>query len=407
MMRHRERHADWSAARNVLAVRLDAIGDVLMTTPALRALKRARRGRRLTLLTSAAGADIASLIPEIDDVIAYQAPWMKASGGGARADTDRALVERLRTGGFDGAVIFTVYSQNPWAAAMLCRLADIPRRLAHSRENPYHLLTDWVPEPEPQSLVRHEVRRQLDLVAHVGAVTDDARLSLALPAEAHVRAQVFLEGSRIDTRAPWAVIHPGASAPSRRYPAEAYAQAARMLVRRYGWQIVFTGSAGEIALVEHIRTLMGAPSHSAAGRLDLPALCALVDAAPVLIANNTGPAHIAAALGTPVVDLYALTNLQHMPWMVESRVLYHDVPCKHCYKSVCPQGHHDCLRRVPPEAVAAAAMELATVRPGQPEYARGASTRVRSDERAATGRVGGKRRWLSTAEDGGNGVTDS
>lgn len=355
------RHSDWSRARRVLAVRLDAIGDVLMTTPALRALKRAKRGRHLTLLTSAAGAEIARLVPEIDDVIAYQAPWMRASVNIA-ADADRALIERLRAGKFDAAAIFTVYSQNPWAAALLCRLADIPRRLAHSRENPYQLLTDWIPEPEPQSLMRHEVRRQLDLVAHVGAVSDDLRLSLAPPPEAHARAQMFLDGAHIDTRTPWVVIHPGASAPSRRYPAEAYAQAARTLERRYGWQIVFTGSAGEAALIEHIRTLMGAPSHSAAGRLDLSAFCALIDMAPVVIVNNTGPAHIAAALGTPVVDLYALTNLQHMPWMVDSRVLYHDVPCKHCYKSICPQGHHDCLRLVPADAVVDAALDLVTVR---------------------------------------------
>ena len=358
------RHSDWSAARHVLAVRLDAIGDVLMTTPALRALKRARRGRRLTLLTSAAGAEIAPLIPEIDDVIVYQAPWMKASGTRLAADVDRDLVERLRTAGFDGAVVFTVYSQNPWAAATLCYLAGIPRRLAHSRENPYQLLTDWIPEPEPHALMRHEVRRQMDLVAHIGARSDDARLSLIVPSAAHARAQAFLDGCRIDTNIPWVVIHPGASAPSRRYPAEGYAQVARTLVRRYGWQVVFSGSAGEMELIEHIRLLMGAPSHSAVGRLDLPALCALVDVAPLLISNNTGPAHIAAAVGTPVVDLYALTNLQHMPWMVESRVLYHDVPCKHCYKSICPQGHHDCLRRVTPAAIVDAAMELVVVRYG-------------------------------------------
>ena len=359
-----DRYTDWSKARRILAVRLDALGDVLMTTPALRALKRAKRGRHLTLLTSAAGAEIARLVPEIDAVIVYQAPWMRASGGIA-ADVDRAAIDVLRAGNFDAAAIFTVYSQNPWAAALLCRLADIPRRLAHSRENPYQLLTDWVPESEPQSLLRHEVRRQLDLVAHVGAVSDDLRLSLAPPADAHARARALLEVARVDTRTPWVVIHPGASAPSRRYPAEAYAQAARTLARRYGWQIVFSGSAGEAALIEHIQTLMGAASHSTAGRLDLPAFCALIDMAPVVITNNTGPAHIAAALGTPVVDLYALTNLQHMPWMVDSRVLYHDVPCKHCYKSICPQGHHDCLRLVPPDAVVNAALDLVTVKAGR------------------------------------------
>jgi ADP-heptose:LPS heptosyltransferase len=85
--------------------------------------------------------------------------------------------------------------------------------------------------------------------------------------------------------------------------------------------------------------------------------------APLLVSNNTGPAHIAAATGTPVVDIYALTNPQHTPWRVESRVLSHDVPCKYCYKSVCPLGHNDCLRLVTPASVAHAAGELLSARP--------------------------------------------
>ncbi len=105
---------------------------------------------------------------------------------------------------------------------------------------------------------------------------------------------------------------------------------------------------------------MGVPSFSLAGELDLGELAALLAMAPLLIANNTGPVHIAAAVGTPVVDLYALTNPQHTPWGVPSRVLNHDVPCKYCYKSVCPEGHHDCLALVPPEAVVEAVWALLT-----------------------------------------------
>jgi ADP-heptose:LPS heptosyltransferase len=96
--------------------------------------------------------------------------------------------------------------------------------------------------------------------------------------------------------------------------------------------------------------------------LSLAELGALIGEADLLISNNTGPAHIAAALGTPVVDLYALTNPQHTPWEVKSRVLFHDVPCRNCYKSVCPAGHHDCLRRVEPERVVQAARELLEAR---------------------------------------------
>jgi len=100
------------------------------------------------------------------------------------------------------------------------------------------------------------------------------------------------------------------------------------------------------------------PAISLAGQLDLGELAALIDAADVLVANNSGPAHLAAALATPVVDLYALTNPQHTPWLVPARVLNHPVPCRNCLKSRCPEGHHDCLRRVAPEDVAGAAIEL-------------------------------------------------
>jgi ADP-heptose:LPS heptosyltransferase len=331
----------WRDVKNLLCVRLDSLGDVLMTTPAMRALRQTF-GCRLTLLTSPAGAALDGLLPEADEVLAWRAPWMK----GTPAGDDLAFLDKLR--GFDAAAIFTVYSQSALPAAYLCRLAGIPRRLAHSRENPYHLLTDWVPDPEPGSTVRHEVRRQLDLVAAVGGRTDDERLSFRVPCLARERV------AALELPSPLVVVHPGASAASRRYPPESYARALELL----GCEVVFTGDAAERDLVEGVRAIMGVRSRSLAGQLSLAELGALIEAADLVICNNTGPAHIAAAVGTPVVDLYALTNPQHTPWQVESRVLFHDVPCRNCYKSVCPTGGHECLRGVPPERVAAAAREL-------------------------------------------------
>jgi lipopolysaccharide heptosyltransferase II len=348
----------WQSANNVLAVRLDHLGDVLMTTPAIRALKEGRPERRVTLLTSPAGAAVAALIPEVDDVIVYDAPWMKATAPRAGSAPEYAMVERLRAGGFDAAAIFTVFSQNPMPAAFLCYLADIPLRLAHCHENTYQLLSDWIPDPEPGAGIRHEVRRQLDLVAAVGCRTSDERLSLRVPEAAQARVRLLLGARGIDLGRPWIVVHPGASAPSRRYPAEGFAAVARRLATEAGWQVVFSGLPDERDLVAAIRQEMDAPSQAFVGELALSELAALISAAPLLLANNTGPAHIAAAVGTPVVDLYALTNPQHTPWGVPNRVLSHDVPCKNCFKSVCPLGHHDCLRLVTPAAVVAAVREL-------------------------------------------------
>jgi lipopolysaccharide heptosyltransferase II len=348
----------WNRAANVLCVRLDSLGDVLMTTPAVRALKESHPGRRITLLTSPSGAEVASLVPEIDKILVYDAPWMKATAPRTNSGPDHTLADLLRRLRFEGAVIFTVYSQNPLPAAFLCYLADIPLRLAHCRENPYQLLTHWVHDPEPAAGVRHEVRRQLDLVRTIGCRTTNERLSLRFSVTARRRAEQCLREAGVRLKRPWVLIHPGATAPSRRYPPELFAAVARQLVADLGLQIVFTGSEQERELVITIQKMMEAPSHSLAGRLGLEELAALLDRAPLLIANNTGPVHMAAAVGTSVVDLYALTNPQHTPWAVPHRVLSHDVPCKYCYKSVCPEGHHDCLRRVPPEAVVAAAREL-------------------------------------------------
>lgn len=349
---------NWNCVENVLCIRLDTIGDVLMTTPALKALKASHPRRRLTLLTSSAGAATAALVPEIDHVIIYDAPWLKATAPRTNSCPEYEMAERLRNLNFDAAVIFTVYSQNPLPSAFMCYLADIPLRLAHCHENPYQLLTHWVKDPEPESCLRHEVRRQLDLVATVGCFSKDEKMSLHVPPAAQARVQDILQKLGVNQALPWAVIHPGATAPSRRYPPERFAQVAQLLALNMGYQIIFTGTEPERELIEQIQTAMGVASSALVGCLDLAELTALLAIAPILIANNTGPVHIAAAVGTPIVDLYALTNPQHTPWGVPNRVLSHDVPCKYCYKSICPEGHHHCLQLITPESVVIAVCEL-------------------------------------------------
>jgi len=362
----------WRNARNVLVVRLDNLGDVLMTTPAIAAIKHSAPEMRVTLLGSRAGAAAAKHVPAIDEVITYDAPWVKGVVGSEAID--RRLLANLRRHQFDAAVIFTVCTQSALPAAVMMRLAGIPLRLAHSRENPYDLLTDWVPDGDVcEDGMRHEVARQLDLIRSVGYRTASESLVFHPSADDVLNMRRKFTAAGGDLGRPYIVVHPGATASSRRYPAERFGMAADLIVRESGCQVVFTGGRDERPLVAAAERHMQRQPLSMAGELTLGELAALIGGAQVTVCNNSGPSHISAALGTPVVVLYALTNPQHTPWKVKARVLNHDVPCRNCLKSSCPQLHHDCLLKVEPEDVAVAALELLQLQHGLPAPARGAA----------------------------------
>lgn len=296
------------------------MGDVLMTTPALRALKQSFRSTKLTLLTSTRGALIVPFVSEIDDVVMFDAPWVNSEYQGNIA----ATAQELHGKKFDGAIIFTTYSQSPLPAAVLCRVAGIPRVLAYCHENPYALLSDWVPDIEPQELISHEVQRQLDLVRTIGAGADNAKISFEAGDEFGGAARRKLLAAGVDLDGTWLVLHAGASDLRRRYPLDEYAAAARELVRD-GWQLVLTGSRDEKAYIGKLADMIGPGAIDLAGKLAIGELGVAIGMARLLVGNNTLPAHIAAALGTPVVVLYAQTNPQHTPWEVPSRVLYFPV----------------------------------------------------------------------------------
>ncbi|HEX7686892.1 MAG TPA: glycosyl transferase, partial [Burkholderiaceae bacterium] len=175
-----ERARAWRGVRRLLAVRVDNLGDVLMTTPALAAAAASAPGIEITLLGGSGASALAPHLPMVHDVMTARVPWVRHEDGAATVD-DAALVARLAERCFDAAVVFTVCTQSALPAAVLCRLAGIPLRLAHVRENPYQLLSDWAPELDLSvSGARHEVRRQLDLVARVGWRCADERLRFAL-----------------------------------------------------------------------------------------------------------------------------------------------------------------------------------------------------------------------------------
>jgi ADP-heptose:LPS heptosyltransferase len=351
----------WRSVKRILAIRLDNLGDVLVTTPALHAIKASLPSAKLTLLASSVGAQVARLNPDIDDVIVYDAPWMdpwhKLPQDSQR---EQRMIAFLREQFFDAAIIFTSYHQSSLPAAYLCYLADIPLRLAASIDGPGSLLTTRHKHPER---MMHEVERGLDLVGAIDLATDNLNLVLRVPDMARANVFDLLSAHGIDQERPLVVVHPGCSMPARTYSWEMYAQIIDLLVGHLGATVMLTGTQDERPLVEQILGRVHEENRlatlSCAGTLPFPALCALIEAADLTITNNTGPMHISAAVKTPVIALFALTNPpeQWGPWRVPHRQLYHDVACRICYNRICPYGH-ECLRLVTPEMVIDAVTEL-------------------------------------------------
>ena len=351
----------WAAARRIVAVRLDNLGDVLVTTSALHGIKASLPEARLTLLASPVGAQAGRLNADVDEVVVYQAPWMDPWGKLPQdLDREHQALQALRERQFDGAIIFTSFHQSALPAAYLCYLAGIPLRLAASIDGPGSLLTTRHKHPER---MMHEVERGLDLIGAIGLGTDERDLVLSVPPEARAALRRELAARGIAGRRPLIVVHPGCSMPARTYPWELYADVLTALVEQLGATIVLTGTDEERALAERVRAQASprarAATHVLAGELPFPAFCALVEQADLTVTNNTGPMHVSAAVKTPVVALFALTNPpeQWGPWRVPHRQLYQEVACRLCYSRVCPRGH-ECLRLVTPAMVVAAAAEL-------------------------------------------------
>jgi len=362
--------------KNILCIRADNMGDIIMSGPAIRALKQSF-GAHITLLASPMGRPVTSLIPGIDETIVATLPWIPS---GDPSPTDfSSLIACLQAGHFDLAVIFTVYSQNPLPAALLCWQAGIPARAAYSRENPYSLLSHWLPDPEPYRLIRHQVERDLLLVRHLGADTTDQRLALRSDPDTTRHLDKKLDTLAIDRSNGWITLHPGVSEARREYPIRHWVQLARELHRQTRLPLLVTGGPAERERIDNLCRRCGKGVYPLAGSLTLPESAALIRGSRLLISVNTVAAHIAAAVDTPVLVLYAMTNPQHTPWQVRSQVFPFGVDKaswsrNEVIRYVCEQRQAHTLPCPSPEDIVTAALRLLTLHPLAPAEAASAGS---------------------------------
>jgi ADP-heptose:LPS heptosyltransferase len=333
---------------HVLIARLDSDGDVLLTGPAVRAVSA--RAERVTLLCGPRGFAAAQLLPGVDEVICHIAEWIDAEPPPVEPARTAALLRDVHACDVDEAIIFTSFHQSPLPLALLLRLAAVPRIGAISEDHPGTLLD--VRHHVDEDV--HEVVRNLSLAAAMG---------YELPIGDRVRLRVSPRAVAPALDAPYVAVHPGASVPARAWGADGHRALVRELIER-GHRVVVTGGPDERMLTHYVA---GADERAIdlGGRTTLGELARVLERADALVVGNTGPAHLAAAVGTPVVSLFARTLplSRWRPWGVRNRVLGFDVSCSGCRARICPLSDHPCLDAVEPRAVADAVEELVGTRP--------------------------------------------
>jgi len=321
---------------HVLVVRLDSAGDVLLTGPAVRAV--ASGARRVTFLAGPRGREAAGLLPGVDEVREFCAPWIDPDPAPVSAQQTEALVHSLSGLGIEQALIFTSFHQSALPSALLLRLASVPSIAAISDDYPGSLLD--VRHRAPDDI--HEVERALSLAVAAGYRLpggDAGKLAIARPA------------SRAVHMPPWkgyVVVHPGASVTARAWSPERNAALVDALVAA-GHRVAVTGGPAERALTARVAGARRPSVLDLGGAHDLAGLAEVIAGADVIVVGNTGPAHLAAAVGTPVVSLFAPTvpAVRWRPWAVPHVLLGRQtIECAGCRARRCPVAGHPCLSGV-------------------------------------------------------------
>jgi ADP-heptose:LPS heptosyltransferase len=308
----------------------------------------------VTLLCGPRGRAAAELLPHVDELIEFRCPWIDPEPEPVEGDKLLALAAELRDRAIDQAIVLTSFHQSALPTALLLRLARIGTIAAISEDYPGSLLD--VRHRVADDL--HEVQRSLSLVETLGyrlPEGDDGRLAIR---HSRRRSPVLFEHE------PFVVVHPGASVPARAWAPERNAALVDALIAGER-RVVVTGGPDERTLT---RLVAGEPREAVVdlgGRTDLGELAAVLARADAVVVGNTGPAHLAAAVGTPVVSLFApvVPAARWRPWGVPYALLGDQrAPCRNSRARVCPVAGHPCLNEIPIPAVVEA-VELLARRP--------------------------------------------
>lgn len=327
--RHDSSRSPLAGCSSILVRGTNWLGDSVMSVAALKELRRIHPNARLALICKESVAGLFHGQPFLDEVLTYAEDTMSM----------RQVVPRIRK--FQAAVLF----QNAFRSALWAYAARTRPRIGYATQSRSWLLTDTA-VPRIRSLQRHQVYYYLDLLYQSGisdrCYLEDASfrpdIRIAPTGEGRRNARALLQEAGVSDGSRLVLINPGATfGPAKRWFLVRYAELADTLVLSEGLQVAFIGSRSEEGLAREIASRMRAPAAVLSGRTSIPSLIALMSMSRLLVTNDSGPMHVGAAVGIPLVALFGSTDeVATGPFSSQADVIHKHVECSPCLLRECP-----------------------------------------------------------------------
>ena len=330
---------------NTLIIKLRYIGDVLLATPTVRAIKAAHQDVRVTMMVNRGTEDVLSGNPDMDEILVLDKGSMAAQS---------QLVAGLRRRRFDTVIDLTDGDRS----AFLSWISGAPVRIGFNDEQRWrgHYYTQVV---QPVPGIRHRIDRDLEALKPLGiqAASKDPRLWLT-PEEANSADQLLVQLG-VQPSHMIVILQPGARYWFKAWPPDRYAELADRLTSQYGCQVLIGGSTQDVDLAEQIRQIAKSSPINAAGRTTIKQFAAIVKKSALFVGSDSGAMHIASAVGTPVVALFGPSNPREWgPRGGPTEVLYKELDCRSCFHPTCIRGEENCMRLITVEEVYTAARRM-------------------------------------------------
>ncbi|OQB09430.1 MAG: Lipopolysaccharide core heptosyltransferase RfaQ [Candidatus Omnitrophica bacterium ADurb.Bin205] len=337
--------------KRILVVRTDRIGDVVLSTPVIKVLRDNYPHAFIAMMVSPHSKEIVEGNPYLDEVVLYDKD-AKEKGWLSSIKFSR----KLNKSKFDIAIILHPTNR----VHLISYLAGIPKRIGYDRKMGF-LLTDKFSHTK-QLGQKHELEYNLDLLENLGLRIDDKKLFMPIRSASEEWAEDFFKSQGINNADKLLLINPAASCPSKIWPSDRFAQVAERLAQRYGLKVIIVCGPKDVFIAEKVIAQMKIPAYSLAGKVSLSQLASLLKRSALFISNDSGPVHIASALGVAVISIFGrkqkgLSPKRWGPIGIRGKALHKDVGCINCLAHNCKK-EFACLKAITVEDVLGAADNL-------------------------------------------------